>query len=122
MARVTVEDCVDKLPNRFELVTVASHRARQISSGNPITVERDNDKDTVVSLREIADQTVDIEALKKDLVLTNSKYGRYDIGDNVQEDQVHDEVAGEMQNLATEETAEATEAGGMHFEEEQVED
>lgn len=57
MARVTVEDCVDKVPNRFELVMLASHRAREISSGSPITVERDNDKNPVVSLREIADET-----------------------------------------------------------------
>ncbi len=57
MARVTVEDCVDKVPNRFELVMLAAHRAREISAGAPITVERDNDKNPVVSLREIADET-----------------------------------------------------------------
>ena len=57
MARVTVEDCVDKVPNRFELVMLASHRAREISSGSPLTVDRDNDKNPVVSLREIADET-----------------------------------------------------------------
>ena len=55
MARVTVEDCIDKLPNRFELVLLAAHRARLISQGAPITVERDNDKNPVVALREIAD-------------------------------------------------------------------
>ena len=55
MARVTVEDCVDKVPNRFELVMLASHRAREIGTGSPITVERDNDKNPVVSLREIGD-------------------------------------------------------------------
>ena len=54
MARVTVEDCVDKVPNRFELVMLAAHRAREISAGAPITVNRDNDKNPVVSLREIA--------------------------------------------------------------------
>ena len=53
MARVTVEDCVDKVPNRFELVMLAAHRAREISAGAPITVDRDNDKNPVVSLREI---------------------------------------------------------------------
>ncbi|MGI9383523.1 MAG: DNA-directed RNA polymerase subunit omega, partial [Methyloligellaceae bacterium] len=58
MARVTVEDCVDKVSNRFELVLLAGHRARTISAGSPITVERDNDKNPVVALREIADQTV----------------------------------------------------------------
>ena len=55
MARVTVEDCVDKIPNRFDLVMLASHRAREISSGSVITVDRDNDKNPVVALREIAD-------------------------------------------------------------------
>ena len=55
MARVTVEDCVDKVPNRFELVMLAAHRAREISSGSSLSVERDNDKNPVVSLREIAD-------------------------------------------------------------------
>ena len=58
MARVTVEDCILHVPNRFELVLLASQRAKQISSGNPLTIDRDNDKDSVVSLREIADQTV----------------------------------------------------------------
>ena len=57
MARVTVEDCVDKVPNRFELVMLASHRARELASGAPITIDRDNDKNPVVSLREIADET-----------------------------------------------------------------
>ena len=57
MARVTVEDCVDKVPNRFELVMLAAHRAREISSGSALTVDRDNDKNPVVSLREIADET-----------------------------------------------------------------
>ena len=56
MARVTVEDCVDKVPNRFELVMLAAHRAREIGSGAAITVDRDNDKDPVVALREIADE------------------------------------------------------------------
>ncbi|MCD8498139.1 MAG: DNA-directed RNA polymerase subunit omega [Alphaproteobacteria bacterium] len=68
MARVTVEDCVDKLPNRFELVMVAAQRARKIGSGAPLTVDRDNDKNPVISLREIAAETVEIEGLKEDLV------------------------------------------------------
>ena len=57
MARVTVEDCVDKVPNRFDLVMLAAHRAREISTGGVITVDRDNDKNPVVALREIADET-----------------------------------------------------------------
>ena len=58
MARVTVEDCIDKVANRFDLVLLAAHRAREISAGSSITVERDNDKNPVVALREIADETV----------------------------------------------------------------
>lgn len=58
MARVTVEDCVDKVPNRFELVLLAGQRARQISSGASLTVDRDNDKNPVVALREIAEETI----------------------------------------------------------------
>lgn len=68
MARVTVEDCVDKVENRFELVLLASHRARMISSGSPIMVDRDNDKNPVVALREIADQRAHPEDLKEELI------------------------------------------------------
>ncbi len=68
MARVTVEDCVDKVTNRFELVLLAAHRARAVSSGAPITVDRDNDKNPVVALREIADETISPEDLKEDLI------------------------------------------------------
>ena len=71
MARVTVEDCVDKVPNRFDLVMLAAHRAREISSGSPITVDRDNDKNPVVSLREIADETQSSGALKERLIESN---------------------------------------------------
>src|ERR1700716_2514821 len=78
MARVTVEDCIDKVPNRFDLVQLASHRARMISSGTPITVERDNDKNPVVSLREIADTTVSPDDLKEELVHSLQKYVEVD--------------------------------------------
>ncbi len=71
MARVTVEDCVDKVPNRFELVMLAAHRAREISSGAPITVDRDNDKNPVVSLREIADETQSVDELRERLIESN---------------------------------------------------
>lgn len=67
MARVTTEDCVDKLPNRFELIMMASQRARKIGSGAAITLPRDNDKNTVVSLREIAEETIDPAELKEDM-------------------------------------------------------
>ena len=78
MARVTVEDCIDKVENRFELVLLASHRARMISSGSQITVERDNDKNPVVSLREIAETTVSPGDLKEDLIHSLQKYVEVD--------------------------------------------
>lgn len=71
MARVTVEDCVDKVPNRFELVMLAAHRAREIATGAPLTVERDNDKNSVVALREIADETQGADDLRERLIASN---------------------------------------------------
>lgn len=68
MARVTVEDCVDKVPNRFDLVMLAAHRAREIAAGSPITIDRDNDKNPVVALREIADETQTAEALTERMI------------------------------------------------------
>jgi DNA-directed RNA polymerase subunit omega len=68
MARVTVEDCILQVPNRFELVLLAAQRARNISRGEELTLDRDNDKNPVVALREIADQTVELPALEQDLV------------------------------------------------------
>ncbi len=68
MARVTVEDCVMKIPNRFELVMIAAQRARAISSGASLTLDRDNDKNPVVALREIADETVEIDGLRQSLI------------------------------------------------------
>lgn len=78
MARVTVEDCVEKIFNRFELVMVAAQRARRIGSGAPLTIERDNDKNAVVSLREIAGETVDIENLKEELVRNHQRMVAYE--------------------------------------------
>lgn len=74
MARVTVEDCVDKIPNRYELLMVAAQRAKDISAGAPLTVMRDNDKNAVVALREIAEETVSIEELQKSLVMGLQKF------------------------------------------------
>ena len=71
MARVTGEDCVDKVPNRFELVMLAAHRAREISAGSPLTVDRDNDKNPVVSLREIAEETQQADDLRERLIESN---------------------------------------------------
>ena len=68
MARVTVEDCIDKVENRFDLVLIAAHRARLISAGTQITIDRDNDKNPVVALREIAEETLQPEDLREDLI------------------------------------------------------
>src|SRR5579883_1793264 len=68
MARVTVEDCVLKVPNRFDLVMLAAQRARDVSAGAQLTVERDNDKNPVIALREIADETIDLDGLRNNLV------------------------------------------------------
>jgi len=78
MARVTVEDCIDKVENRFDLVLLASHRARMVSSGAQITVDRDNDKNPVVALREIADETISPGDLKEDLIHSLQKYVEVD--------------------------------------------
>ncbi len=68
MARVTVEDCVDKVPNRFDLVMLAAHRAREIAAGAELTVDRDNDKNPVVALREIAEETQSVEDLRERMI------------------------------------------------------
>ena len=78
MARVTVEDCIDKVENRFELVLLASHRARQIAQGQQITIDRDNDKNPVVALREIADETLSPGDLKEDLIHSLQKHVEVD--------------------------------------------
>ena len=74
MARVTVEDCVLRVPNRFELVMLAAQRARHISAGAPLSVDRDNDKNPVVALREIAEETVALEDLEESLIKSMQKY------------------------------------------------
>lgn len=115
MARVTVEDCIDKVDNRFELVMVAAQRARKIGSGAPLTIERDNDKNTVVSLREIADETVEIDGLKEDLVRSHQRMVAYE-----EEDETIDLMDGEEEwgTIASQNT----ENTGMYSEEEVVED
>ena len=82
MARVTVEDCIDKVDNRFELVLLASHRARLISQGQPITIARDNDKNPVVALREIAEETLSPGDLKEDLIHSLQKHVEVDEPEN----------------------------------------
>ncbi|MGO9135219.1 MAG: DNA-directed RNA polymerase subunit omega [Methylovirgula sp.] len=78
MARVTVEDCIDKVENRFDLVLIAAHRARMISSGSQITVDRDNDKNAVVALREIAETTLSPEDLTEDFIHSLQKHVEVD--------------------------------------------
>ena len=85
MARVTVEDCIDKVSNRFELVLLASHRSRQISSGSQISVERDNDKNPVVALREIADEQLSPGDLKEDLIHSLQKHVEVDAPEDLPE-------------------------------------
>jgi len=86
MARVTVEDCVIKIPNRFELVMVAAQRSRDISAGSPLTVERDNDKDPVIALREIAEETVDIDELNDALIRGLQRHVEIDEPEEEQQD------------------------------------
>lgn len=78
MARVTVEDCVLKVPNRFELVALAAQRSRGISAGAPLTLERDNDKNPVVALREIADETINLDDLRSSVIRGMQKHVEID--------------------------------------------
>ena len=128
MARVTVEDCILNIPNRFELVVTAAQRAKQISSGMPLTLDRDNDKDAVVSLREIADKTIDITLVQEEMVQNFQKKSGFDPNDKI-EDEDHQSGRysvnsnGEITE-AFEETvafAEQPQPGGMSFVEENIE-
>ena len=82
MARVTVEDCIEKVENRFDLVLMAAHRARMVSAGAAITIERDNDKNPVVALREIGDAAISPEDLREDLIHSMQKYVEVDEPEN----------------------------------------
>ena len=95
MARVTVEDCIEKIPNRFDLVLAAAQRARDISTGNPLTIDRDNDKNPVVALREIADETIDPDKLRDDIVkglqkLTNPELIEDEEDENLEDNSLED--------------------------------
>ena len=95
MARVTVEDCIEKIPNRFDLVLAAAQRARHISTGNPLTIDRDNDKNPVVALREIADETIDPDKLRDDIVnglqkLTNNELVEDEEDENLDDNRLED--------------------------------
>jgi DNA-directed RNA polymerase subunit omega len=94
MARVTVEDCVVKVPNRFELVLLAAQRARQITSGAPLSIDRDDDKNPVVALREIADETVGLPHLREAVVRGMQKHVEFDEPEEAQELEVDTSVFG----------------------------
>jgi len=126
VARVTVEDCILQIPNRFELCLLASTRAKQITSGNPLTIDRDNDKDSVVSLREIADQTIDLGALEEGLIQSYFKRPISDIADKkllTAGEEIPAEVEEAFKdaaaNITVQSSAEPEE--GMSFSEENIE-
>ena len=86
MARVTVEDCIEKIPNRFDLVLGAAQRARNISTGNPLTIDRDNDKNPVVALREIAEETIDPDYLRDEIIKSLQKLSHPEISEEEEEE------------------------------------
>ena len=92
MARVTVEDCILNIPNRFDLVVTAAQRAKQISSGMPLTLDRDNDKDAVVSLREIAEKTIDTKLVHEEIVQHFQKKSGFDPNDKIEDEEVKHSV------------------------------
>jgi DNA-directed RNA polymerase subunit omega len=98
MARVTVEDCVDKVPNRFDLVMLAAHRARELSSGAPLTVDRDRDKNPVVALREIADETIPVEDLREHAIEAHQRQNEVD---EPEEDRMAQMMAGALPHAAS---------------------
>ncbi len=103
MARVTVEDCVDKVPNRFELVMLAAHRAREIQAGSAVTIDRDNDKNPVVSLREIADETQAADSLRERMI---ESYQTQIEVDEPEEDQMALLMGGEVDRPMTDDMSE----------------
>ncbi|RFD21140.1 DNA-directed RNA polymerase subunit omega [Komagataeibacter melaceti] len=116
MARVTVEDCVERVPNRFELVLLAAQRARALSRGEEMTIDRDNDKNPVVALREIADQTVGLDQIRSDLIRSLARAPEPEPADEEVVDLIPTEqnIFG-LQDVSAEE--EARHSGGMSAEE-----
>ena len=106
MARITVEDCIDKFPSRFELVLVASNRARKLHSGETPSVEKDNDKNTVIALREIAEETISSEKLQNDLVEEYQVTSFIDDDQSIdsENDQKNDVDENLIENIYSEET------------------
>lgn len=126
MARVTVEDCILVVPNRFDLVVSAAQRAKQISSGMPLTIDRDNDKDAVVSLREIADKTIDVKLVQEEIIVNFTKKSGFDPADVIEDEQTssytlgndnfHEGFASETQYIEQQSSGQ-----GMSFVEENIE-
>jgi DNA-directed RNA polymerase subunit omega len=116
MARVTVEDCIRVVPNRFDLVLLSAQRGRQISAGSPLTVNRDNDKNPVVALREIADQTVSLDDLQENLIQGLQKH--------LQSDEPDEELLGLMveENSYAGEPAHQLEIEGLALDDETGDD
>ena len=112
MARVTVEDCVEKVANRFDLVLLAAHRARVLSSGAELTVERDNDKNPVVALREIADGGLAPDEIDEELILSLQKQVEHEEGDDA-EDAPETADLPEFDNMNEEDYLRAIQAAGM---------
>jgi DNA-directed RNA polymerase subunit omega len=114
MARVTVEDCIEQISNRFDLVLTAAHRARGISSGDALTINRDSDKNPVVALREIADQTISIDDTNDNLIKSLQRMKRRE-----EEQSAHDEAASiaqdDMASLSADFGADKADAAGMQI-------
>lgn len=115
MARVTVEDCIEKISNRFDLVLTAAQRARGISSGDPLTVDRDNDKNPVVALREIAAETISTEDIQEDLIKSLQQISRRE-----EEQTSNDEAASiakdDISAYSNDGTDQIADDSGMHLE------
>ena len=108
MARVTVEDCIEKIPNRFDLVLAAAQRSRNITSGNPITLDRDNDKNPVVALREIAEDTIDPNLLRDEVIkgLQKLTYQEPSFNEEGIEDELDEDEIKETRNMISQELKE----------------
>jgi DNA-directed RNA polymerase subunit omega len=123
MARITVEDCIEKIPNRYELVVLAAQRAKDITAGSPLSVDRDNDKDAVVSLREIAEETVSLDTLKEEVIQSYSTLQALDSIDrssrNSDSDTVAEEVEEDLEEMQIE--LQKISPGEMSFIDENIE-
>lgn len=121
MARITVEDCIDKIPNRYELVVIAAQRAKNIAAGSPLTLDRDNDKDAVVALREIAEETISLDAIREEVTQTFSRVQPMDRLDRRgAEEELSSEVEEDLKE-AQGTTSYSHDKGGMSFIEENIE-